>query len=332
MHHASPDTPRTLPEVMARSARLHADRPALGMAGGMPITYAQMAERVSAAAAFLMDHGVARGDRVAILAENTPAWGITYFAVTGLGAVAVPVMSEFSPVQVGHILEHSGSRAVLVSGRLREKLALAGGGAETLDIEEAAAAAFPPAPRHPGQPALQRPAAEDLAAIIYTSGTTGHSKGVMLSHRNIVSNALATLAVVSVRPEDRLLSILTLAHTYECTLGLVAALSTGASIFYLDRPPSATALIPALQKVRPTIVLSVPLVMEKIYRSRVRPELEKHALSRLPGVRGLITLLAGRKLRSTFGGRIRVFAIGGAALSPDVEDFLHAARFPYAIG
>jgi long-chain acyl-CoA synthetase len=172
----------------------------------------------------------------------------------------------------------------------------------------------------------------DLAEIIYTSGTTGHSKGVMLTHANIVFDAEATESIVTVRPTDRLLSILTLAHTYECTLGLVAALMRGAAVYYLDRPPSATALIPALQAVRPTIVLSVPLVIEKIYRSKVQPEIEKRALSRVPLFSLLLARVAGRTLKKTFGGKIRVFAVGGAAIAPDVELFLRRAHFPYAIG
>jgi long-chain acyl-CoA synthetase len=315
----------TLPAVLEASARAHAGRPALSMVNGEPLTYKALLTRVQTVASLLDGRGVRRGDRVAILSENMTQWGIAYFAVTGMGAVAVPIMTEFQPAQIENIIDHAGCRAVIVSARLRDKVARVAGAGPAIDIEE-----FSSLPEAPFE--LPAVAEEDLAAIIYTSGTTGHSKGVMLTHRNIVFDALATHPLVHVRRTDRLLSILTLAHAYECTLGLVAALSCGAAVYYLDKPPSATALIPALQRVRPTIVLSVPLVIEKIYRTKVQPELEKIRLYRIPVFRRLLTLLAGRKLRKTFGGRLRAMPIGGAALAPDVERFLRAARFPYAVG
>jgi long-chain acyl-CoA synthetase len=173
---------------------------------------------------------------------------------------------------------------------------------------------------------------DDCAAIIYTSGTTGQSKGVELTHRNIVYDAWATRTILRIEKHDIALSVLTLAHTYECTIGFIAPLLQGASVVYLDRPPSASALLPALKAVRPTIMLTVPLIIEKMYRARVLPELEKVSLYRVPVLRRLVILLAGRKLRKTFGGRLRFFGIGGAGLAPDVERFLLHARFPYAIG
>jgi long-chain acyl-CoA synthetase len=316
--------PLTLQNLLFDSAREYAERPALSMVGGTPVTYAGLLERARAVAAMLVARGVNRGDRVAILSENMPEWGIAYFGVVCMAAVAVPIMTEFQPAQIAHLLEHAGCAVVLVSARLRAKVDAAPG-RTVIAIEELSALPsafyeFPPV------------AEEDLAAIIYTSGTTGHSKGVMLTHRNIAFDAAATLQIVEVRPSDRLLSILTLAHTYECTLGLATVLMKGASVWYLDRPPSATALLPALKLVRPTIMLSVPLIIEKLYRARVQPELERMRLYRLPVFRTVLSLLAGRKLMASFGGRLRIFAIGGAGLAPDVEEFLRAARFPYAIG
>ena len=154
----------------------------------------------------------------------------------------------------------------------------------------------------------------------------------MLTHGNIVSNVGATRTIIKMHPGDRLLSILPLAHTYECSLGLVAAVLQGAAVTYLDRPPTASALLPALAGVRPTVMLTVPLVMEKIVRSKVLPELQRHALYARPLPRRVLNLIAGVKLKRLFGGRLRFFGIGGAGLAPDVERFLAEARFPYAIG
>ncbi|HCO48525.1 MAG TPA: AMP-dependent synthetase, partial [Spirochaetaceae bacterium] len=171
-----------------------------------------------------------------------------------------------------------------------------------------------------------------MAMLVYTSGTTGLSKGVMLSHRNILSNAFGCRSIIILHRTDRLLSILPLAHTYEFTIGFVIPLLSGSHIHYLDRPPSATVLLPALKAVRPTIMLSVPLVIEKIYRSNIKPTLEGMKLYSSPVFKPLLIRFAGIKLRKTFGGRIRFFGVGGAPLSSDVEDFLKKAGFPYAIG
>ena len=185
-------------------------------------------------AGLLAAAGVCPGDRVALLGENGPSWGIAYFAVPSMGAVVVPILTDFPAGQIGTIVAHAGCRAVLVSARLREKLAAALESSResrpaVIDLEEATSSAAT---------ALDLPTvrADDLAAIIYTSGTTGHSKGVTLTHGNIVSNAVATRTILAIHPGDRLLSILPLAHAYECTLGFVGALLQGASITYLDRP------------------------------------------------------------------------------------------------
>jgi long-chain acyl-CoA synthetase len=168
--------------------------------------------------------------------------------------------------------------------------------------------------------------------IVYTSGTTGLSKGVMLTHRNILSNAIACRSIIILHRTDRLLSILPLAHTYEFTIGFIIPLLSGSQIFYLDRPPSPTVLLPALKAVRPTIMLSVPLVIEKIYRSNIKPTLEGMKLYANPFFKPILIRFAGFKLMKTFGGVMRFFGVGGAPLARDVETFLKSARFPYAIG
>jgi len=322
---------RTLPAVLAFSSTRYVGRPALALLDSPPVRYDELAVRARRVAALLAARGVKPGERVALLGENSPSWGIAYFGVTSMGAIAVPILTDFPAPQIGAILDHASCRAVLVSSRLREKLETAlrmssGERPEVLDLGDAASAGADASFEFP----LVRE--DDLAAVIYTSGTTGHSKGVMLTHANIVSNVVATRTILAMHPGDRLLSILPLAHAYECTLGLVAAVLQGAAVTYLDRPPAAAALLPALAAVRPTVMIVVPLVMEKIVRGRVLPELQRIALYGWPPARRLLNLVAGAKLRRTFGGRLRFFGIGGAGLAPDVETFLAEARFPYAIG
>jgi long-chain acyl-CoA synthetase len=175
-----------------------------------------------------------------------------------------------------------------------------------------------------------------LAAIIYTSGTTAKSKGVMLSHKNICSNAVASRTVQDIGPEDRFLSILPLSHTYENTIGFVLPLISGSSIYYLRKVPTPAVLLPALELVKPTLMLSVPLIIEKIYRGKIlRTFNEKKLMKALYGMplfRKLLNRMAGKKLYKMFGGHLKFFGIGGAKLDKEVEAFLREAKFPYAIG
>ena len=349
----------TLPAVLARSAERHPDRPSLFYYDGEPMTYRALKERVDRIAAFLAERGIVHGDRVAIVAENGPHWGVAYFAIVSLGAVAVPVLSDFPASEVHHVLRHSESKAVFVSekqygkiedgifdqlkltiliddfsvidpetNRDRLKKLIASG---EMELRKILSKALKFVGRIPS-----RVREDDLASIIYTSGTTGHTKGVMLTHRSVVADAAATMKVVEVNAQDCMLSLLPLAHVYECTLGLVAPVMQSAAVAYIRKPPTAAVLIPALKAVRPTIVLSVPLIIEKMVRLKVWPEIQSKSLTRwaykIPSLRRKISQVAGKKLLAVFGGNLKLFCIGGAGLAPDVESFLREAGFPYAIG
>jgi len=186
---------------------------------------------------------------------------------------------------------------------------------------------------YPAQSSLKE---DDVASIIYTSGTTGHSKGVELTHKNLIFDAEATLKIQNVVEEDRLLSILPLSHSYEFTIGFLIPFIRGASIYYIDKPPVARVLLPVLQKIKPTMMLTVPLVIEKIYKLRIAPQLSKSGLIRLlmkvPAVRKKLHKVAAKKVMKFFGGEMKFFGIGGAGLNSEVEKFLREGKFPYAIG
>lgn len=321
---------QTLREILQKSTVEYGNRPSLGLVGGTPYTYRRVGTLAAGLQAFLASRaGIGKGRRVALLGENSPEWGIVYFAAAAMGAVVVPILTDFTTDQILNILAHAECDVVFVSRKLKEKLS------RRVDIPVFDMEEVPRLADQGGSPGELVPAEVDegdLAAIIYTSGTTGNSKGVMLSHRNIVSNTYATRTIIRMHPGDRLLSILPLAHTYECTLGFVGGFMQGAAIYFLDKPPTASALLPAMAKIRPTIMLSVPLIMEKVYRSSILPKLQEKKIYAKPFFRRLLNRIAGKKLYRTFGGRLRFFGIGGAALAPDVERFLIEARFPYAIG
>jgi long-chain acyl-CoA synthetase len=335
--------PPTLRELIERTAQNHSARPALATIEGDNYPYEVVLRRSRQIAAYLASQGVQRGDRVAIIGENSPQWGMAYFGITMMGAVAVPVLPDFPAGDIGRIIRHAEVRVVFTTSRLWEKLA-------DLTPQETGPVVllddFTVVGSNDRQPVLRddvavgppasAPAPDDLAVLMYTSGTTGHSKGVMLTHGNIISDAFSLLQIVPVEMHDRFLSVLPLSHTYECTLGLVTPLMVGASVYYMQKPPTAAVLLPALEKVRPTVMLSVPLIIEKIYKAKIYQELTRtpllRRLYRIPLVRKGLHRIAGKKLLKTFGGKLRIFAIGGAPLAADVELFLREAKFPYAIG
>jgi len=350
---------QTLPGVIARSVKLYGGRNSLGFYDEPALSYLQLKEKIDQIAAFLRERGIVHGDRVALLSENGPHWGIAFFAVSSLGAIAVPILPDFHTSEIHHVLRHSEAKAVFVSEKLYAKIddasfehleirilmddfseihpdtnkdklrrLISEGGHELRKIKNMALQWLGKIPTQIRE--------DDVASIIYTSGTTGHSKGVMLTHKNIVSDAVATTHLVDVTCEDRFLSLLPLAHVYEFTLGLVTTLMQGAAVYYVHKPPTAAVLLPALAAVKPTAVLSVPLIIEKMVKTKVFPALQEKFLirwaSRIPSLRKKIHQKAGAKLLAVFGGELKLFCIGGAALAPDVEDFLNEAGFPYSIG
>ncbi len=165
----------------------------------------------------------------------------------------------------------------------------------------------------------------DLASIIYTSGTTGRSKGVMLTHKNIVFTALKGREIQYLDETDRFLSVFPLSHTYENTLGLILPMLCGSCVYYLKKPPTPAVLLPALEKIRPTIMLTVPLIIEKIYFNKILPAFRDKfilkLLYKIPLIRKKLNAAAGKKLLKTFGGELKFYGIGGAKLNKTVEDF-----------
>ena len=325
----------TLTALLERSVATYSDYPALTYVDAEPVTFRELGRNVTRVSRALSKLGVKPGDHVAILSQNMPTWPVAYFAVATMGAVVVPVLPDFSRTEVGNILEHAEAKVVFASKRLSSKLP-ADPSRTVIRLDDFDGLPEPDEEPTAWQAPPTQPEEDDLAAIIYTSGTTGNSKGVMLTHRNLVSNVEASRPIAEIEPGEALISILPLAHTYECTIGMLVPLSAGAHINYLPVPPAPSVLMPALSKVRPQVMLSVPLIIEKIYRARVLPKLRSkmvlRAAMKLPPIRKLLHRAAGKKVMETFGGRLHFFGVGGAALAPDVERFLRDAKFPYAVG
>jgi len=332
----------TLPELIIPSTRNYKDTVALSFVNGEPITYGELYKRIEKIISLLERLEISKGDKVAVYGMNGPHWGIAYLAITFMGAVAVPILPDFHEEEVVNIVNHSDSKVVFISGNLYEKTSLKECNRLThvIKIDDFSLLDGKDVGNGPGSAGQDEGGGgvdeEDLAAIIYTSGTTGKSKGVMLTHKNLCSNVLDCGRVQYVDENDRILSILPLSHTFENTVGFLFPLSRGTGIFYLDKLPTAPVLLPALREIKPTIMLSVPLIIDKIFRKRILPALTdtriKRTLYGIPFIRKKLHRIAGKKLHQMFGGELKFFGIGGAKLDKQVEQFLMEGKFPYAIG
>ncbi len=339
----------TVPALLEESIKNFHDFTALTFVGEEPLTYGLLEERIEMVCRMLVSSGISKGDKVAIFSANMPNWGVVFLATLKLGAVAVPILPDFHTSEILAILEHSEAKIIFVSAQLYfkiEKEKLVGVRqmvlTDTLAIipAETRTGTLMELPSFTPDKEIVIPAVsveeEDLATIIYTSGTTGSSKGVMLSHKNIAWTAMQSKTIEYIDHNDRFVSILPLSHTYENTLGFLFPLFYGASVHYLRKPPIPSILLPALQQVKPTKILSVPLVIEKIFKAKIYPAFQKSSVTRtlyaFPPVRKVLHRIAGKKLMQTFGGELVFFGIGGSKLDKKVERFLKEAKFPYAIG
>lgn len=326
----------TLTALLENSIAKFAERPALAFVGEEPMTYAEVGRRISLFRDLLVSTGVEPGSRVVIFGPSSPNWGIAYFSVVSLGAIAVPLLPDFSAKETDACVRHSGATTLIIATKLAEKIpdpaSLGLSRIFRLDDFELLVGDVVREARDTARAARE----EDTASIIYTSGTTGRSKGVELTHKNLAFTAMGGQFFQRINKFDVGLSILPMSHVYEFTIGFLLFFLNGACVYYLDKPPAVTTLLPALAKVRPTIMLSVPIIMEKIYKNKIVPTFtSKPLVARLyaiPFFRVLFHRLAGKSLKRTFGGRIKFFGIGGAKVDPVVERFLKEARFPYAIG
>lgn len=327
-------TINTLYELARNSVEKFASKVAFSMFEGDDVTYAEVGRRIEKVQEILTCAGLHAGDKVALLSSSMPNWGVCYFAVTSAGMVAVPILPDFSGEELDMIIAHSEAKALLVSDRLFTKLSKQT--IERLNVVVRTKNLGVIAQRVKGEGSMAVPKPDDLAVIIYTSGTTSKPKGVMLTHAALCAQVGISSSIFPVLPDDVFLSVLPLSHTYECSIGMIYPFSMGARVVYLDRPPTASALMPALRAVRPSVMLIVPLIIEKIYRHQVLAKFNSNGfwrtLYKVGFLRRYLHRVAGKKLLKLFGGRLRFLGIGGAKLDGGAEKFLLEAKVPYAIG
>lgn len=347
-------------QIYADSFRINWDLPALSQYGeGTTLTYGDLARRIARTHLFFKECGIKPGQKVALLGKNTVRWIVTYMATLTYGAVVVPILSDFNPIDAQHIINHSDSVILFVSDQIWENLDFEKmpGVKFAISIDTSEVLAEMPAVAGKAKKAMGSLGkkfsklyplgytatdvhynffqADSLAEINYTSGTTGFSKGVMLTLNNLCGNV-----VFGVRSQlhfrgSRALSFLPLAHAYGCAFDMLVPLAVGTHVTVFGKLPSPKLLVKALGEVRPNLILCVPLVLEKVYRSQILPIISKPSIRRMlavPFLRKTVYSKICRKLTEAFGGEFSQVIVGGAPLNPEVEQFLHRIKFHFTVG
>lgn len=326
---------QTLRDLFIYSTEKYPNNAAFSFVDGPVETYNHLRNKTGDISTLLTDAGICSGDKVALYSQNMPNWPAAYFAATAFGRVIVPILPDFSGAEVDNIIKHSESKALIVSTRLAEKISEEVFKSmnivinlDTLEVIHK---------NYKGDTVeVIEPKTEDLATIIYTSGTTGNSKGVMLTHSNLCRHLDSASTMRPGYEWDVWLSVLPLSHTLESSLSMILPMATGSSVYYIEKMPTPTILMNAFKKVRPTTMLVVPLIIEKIFKAGIAPNFQKSALvKRIYSTtigRKLLHRVAGKKLYKKLGGRVRFFGIGGAKLDATVDRFLFESGIPYAIG
>ncbi|RQW11050.1 long-chain fatty acid--CoA ligase, partial [candidate division KSB1 bacterium] len=330
--------------------------PAISNYGGETLTYAQMASKILWLHYIFEKSGIKKGDKIALIGKNSMNWAITYLATVSYGAVIVPILPDFKTDDIHHIVNHSDSVMFFVGQATFDDLdenkmpaleaifslddftLLHKKRATILQVIAKADAEFLEnyggslTPANFTLPDIQN---DSLASIVYTSGTTGFSKGVMLPHNSISVNIRYAQNNIPLKSGDKIVSFMPLAHSYGCAFEFLFPLSIGCHITFLGKTPSPKVIMKAFQDIKPQLILSIPLVIEKIYKKQIVPVISvgaKKWLIKLPILSGIIHGKIRQKMVDAFGGEFIEIVIGGAGFNPEVELFLKKIRFPFTNG
>lgn len=306
---------------------------------GQHLTYAEMGAGLHRLHMLFELSGVQRGDRIGLIGRNSAHWGVVYLAAVSYGAVIVPILPDFTSGEIEHIVRHSECSLLFVADAIYDRLteekmptvkaifrlkdfSIFWQGDNKL-VEAHGKAMAMRAPERESFP-LPMVANEDLAAIVYTSGTTGFSKGVMLTSNSLMANVRHYNNNVDLLPGDNIVSFLPLAHAFGCAFDFLAPLVQGCHITFIEKIPTPKVLLKCFDELKPAVVMSVPLIIEKIYRNRIRPIIETPRMQfmlKVPGLKKLVHKKIRERIYNVFGGNYKELIIGGAALNRDIENF-----------
>jgi len=341
-------------ERLQEATRKYWDKPALNNIGGESFTYSQMARSIARFHIIFEYAGIKKGDHIALWAQNGARWGFAYLAVNTYETVIVPILADFKPENVMGLVNHSESIVLFTDSDKWARMDIskmpkvrAAFDINTLKVlycnDDNISYAFEhldelfenkyPNGFGPDEVIFPTDNWDDLSTINYTSGSTGDPKGVMLTYRNFSS--IVDYSQRHVPAGDKMVSMLPMAHMYGLVIEFLYPLSNGTSIYWLGKAPTPATLMKAFADVKPYLLITVPLVMEKIYKSRIKPTLDKPAVKfmlKVPGLNKLIYNKVRDGLVQAFGGNVEEFIMGGAALNPEVERILKKIKFPYLVG
>ncbi len=344
---------QSLNDHFLESLRQNALLPAFSDLGGQTKTYHQVADKIGFYHAFFNQLKLKPKDKIALLGSNSSDWAIAYLSVVSYGATVVPLLPDFSTDNIHHIITHSDSKLLIVSQNIFETLdperlpALTGiiemkTNHVLFEEKRKVTDALKTSMNHSekainslGSLQFAKGSDEDVCIISYTSGTSGFTKGVMLPQRSILSNILFAQQNMPLKSGDKIVSFLPMAHAYGMLFEFLFPFTQGCHITFLSKIPSPAIVTKAFGEIKPHLVLSVPLVIEKIYKKRIMPKLEKPVMKILlktPGISKILHRKVQKALTDTFGGRFHEIVIGGAPLSEEVEQFFRKIGFRFTIG
>ena len=339
--------------LYAQTFRKNWSLPAFSDFQGATTTYGEAAQMIRQIHCYFRESGIRKGNKIAILGRNSSTWAISFLAISGYGCVSVPVLPDFNPDDILHILNHSESIFLFAADSLFEKLdnkkipgirgvvslsnfsALSFQSAEEKELWEKCFTQEYAGQSSPDNFELDEYEPEDLSIISYTSGTSGFTKGVMIPARSLLSNIIFAQEHMPLKAGDRIVSFLPMAHVFGLLFEFLFPVSVGCHVSFLSKAPTPQLIIKAFQEVKPRLILSVPLVIEKIYKKRILPALEKPVIKfllKVPGIQNLLYKKVRASLVETFGGNFHEIVIGGAPLNHEVESFFRKIKFPFTIG
>ncbi|MBP3562878.1 MAG: AMP-binding protein [Bacteroidales bacterium] len=344
-------------KIFEESFKKNWDRPAISNYQGVTLKFGDVARRMAKLHIMFEECGLQKGDKVAICSRNQANWAVAFLATTTYGAVPVPLLHEFKSGNIHHLTNHSEAKILFVDEVIWEGLSeteMPGLQAiiqvNNFKILHAADEKIVEAKEHLNELfgrkypeafeakdiCYYEDSADELAVINYTSGTSGFSKGVMIPYRAIFSNMeFGHKVLPQINHTSRVVSMLPCAHMYGLMFEVLYELSVGCHVHFLSRVPSPKIIMQALAEVRPTIVVAVPLIIEKIYKSKVKPVLEKEGikfLMKVPGLNQVVLNKVRTELINAFGGEFYEVIIGGAAFNAEVEAFFKKMNFPFTVG
>ena len=342
---------------LQESIRRFWDKKALNDVGGESYSFGEMAIRIEKLSLFMSAAGIKpKDDKVAICAHNCARWGMVFLAINTYGSVAVPILFDFTPDSVCNLVDHSESVGLFTTAakwakmdvkampRLRfainiEKWDLLHASDDDVKkafdaMEDAYAAKYPEGLK-PADVNYSTDNMDELAIINYTSGSTGNPKGVMLTRRNMSAMIDYCNRWMPIAPDHNMVTMLPMAHMYGLMIEFMYQVCNGCSMYWLGKTPTPAILLKAYADYKPHLLVTVPLVMEKIYKSKIKPVVDKPAMKVLcciPGIRQVIFKKIRDGLYNAFGGNVTEFIMGGAALNPEVEKWFRKIKFPYTVG